>query len=92
MATPRRYFTASPPHRDGAGLPRPVWARRVPGLPEPWATPGTPAMQETIRAATPRVLAERGLSIDKRSLWREPATGASPTAASAPQPRPISHG
>jgi transcriptional regulator with XRE-family HTH domain len=59
---------------DDAGLPRPTWARRVPGLPEPWATPGTPAMQETVRVATPRQLAERGLSIDERSLWREPAT------------------
>jgi hypothetical protein len=59
---------------DDAGLPRPTWALRVPSLPEPWATPGTPAMREAIPAATPRVLAERGLSIDERSLWREPAT------------------
>jgi hypothetical protein len=59
---------------DDAGLHRPTCARRVPGLPEGWATPGTPAMQEAIRAATPRQLAERGLSIDERSLWREPAT------------------
>jgi transcriptional regulator with XRE-family HTH domain len=59
---------------DDAGLPRPTWARRVPGLPEAWATPGTPTMQEVISAATPRQLAERGLSIDERSLWRDPAT------------------
>jgi transcriptional regulator with XRE-family HTH domain len=59
---------------DDAGLPRPTWARHVPGLPEAWATPGTPAMQEAIKAATPLQLAERGLSIDERSLWREPAT------------------
>lgn len=55
---------------DDAGHPRPTWARRVPALPEAWATPGTPAMREAIRAATPRALAERGLSIDERSLWR----------------------
>jgi hypothetical protein len=30
-------------------------------------------MQEAIAAATPRVLAERGLSIDEASLWRQPA-------------------
>ena len=56
---------------DDAGHPRPTWARRVPALPEAWATPGTPTMQEAIRAATPRALAERGLSIDERSLWRD---------------------
>jgi transcriptional regulator with XRE-family HTH domain len=56
---------------DDAGHPRPTWARRVPALPEAWATPGTPAMREAIRAATPRALAERGLSIDERSLWRD---------------------
>src|SRR5665647_1181357 len=38
---------------DDAGLPRPSWARAVPKLPRSWATPGTPAMQETIAAATP---------------------------------------
>ena len=59
---------------DDAGLPRPPWARRVPALQEAWATPGTPAMREAIRAATPRQLAVRGLSIDERSLWREPGT------------------
>jgi transcriptional regulator with XRE-family HTH domain len=59
---------------DDAGLPRPTWARRVPGLPEAWATPGTTAMQQAARAATPRQLAARGLSIDERSLWREQAT------------------
>ncbi|MHB1474651.1 MAG: helix-turn-helix domain-containing protein [Dermatophilaceae bacterium] len=58
---------------DDAGFPRPTWARAVPALPEPWATPGTPAMREAIAAATPRALAERGLSIDEASLWREPA-------------------
>lgn len=59
---------------DDAGLPRPRWARSVPALLEPWSAPGTPAMREAIRASTPRELAERGLSIDKRSLWREPGT------------------
>ncbi len=59
---------------DGGGLPRPTWARSVPPLPEPWATPGTPAMREAIRAATPRELAKRGLRIDERSLWREPGS------------------
>lgn len=59
---------------DGARLPRPTWARRVPPLAEPWATPGTPAMQEAMRSTTPLALAERGLSIDERSLWRDPAT------------------
>jgi transcriptional regulator with XRE-family HTH domain len=59
---------------DDAGLPRPTWARAVPPLPEPWATPGTPRMREAIAAATPRQLARRGLCIDERSLWREPAT------------------
>lgn len=58
---------------DDAGLPRPSWARAVPALPKSWATPGTPAMQQTIAAATPRVLAERGLSVDEASLWRQPA-------------------
>jgi transcriptional regulator with XRE-family HTH domain len=58
---------------DDAGLPRPTWARAVPALPRSWATPGTPTMQEAIAAATPRVLAERGLSIDEASLWRQPA-------------------
>lgn len=59
---------------DDAGIPRPAWARRIPALPEPWATPGTPAMRKAIRVATPRELAQRGLSIDERSLWRERAT------------------
>jgi transcriptional regulator with XRE-family HTH domain len=55
---------------DDAGLPRPTWARAVPALPEPWANPGTPAMQEAIAAATPRQLAKRGMRIDEASLWR----------------------
>ena len=59
---------------DDSGLPRPMWARAVPPLTEPWVTPGTPGMREAIAAATPRQLARRGLSIDERSLWREPAT------------------
>jgi transcriptional regulator with XRE-family HTH domain len=59
---------------EDARLPEPAWARRVPGLPDLWASPGTPAMREAIRATTPRQLAKRGLSIDERSLWREPAT------------------
>jgi transcriptional regulator with XRE-family HTH domain len=58
---------------DDAALPRPTWAQAVPALAEPWATPGTPAMREAIAAATPRALAERGLSIDEASLWRERA-------------------
>jgi len=59
---------------DDAGLPRPTWARAVPPLPKPWSTPATPAMREAIATATPHELAKRGLSIDERSLWREPAT------------------
>ncbi|MHB1800374.1 MAG: hypothetical protein ACYCU5_01730 [Actinomycetes bacterium] len=35
---------------------------------------GTPRMQETARCATPQELAERGLTIDEHSLWREPTT------------------
>jgi transcriptional regulator with XRE-family HTH domain len=58
---------------DDARLPRPTWARAVLALPKSWATPGTPRMQEAIAAATPRVLGERGLSIDEASLWRQPA-------------------
>jgi hypothetical protein len=58
---------------DDARLPRPARARAVPALRDRWATPGTPAMQQAIADATPRALAERGLSIDEASLWREPA-------------------
>ena len=58
---------------DDARLPRPAWARAVPPLRDRWATPGTPAMQQAIADATPRALADRGLSIDEASLWREPA-------------------
>lgn len=59
---------------DDAGLTRPAWAGRIPALTEPWATPGTPAMLEAVRATTPRQLAARGLSLDERSLWRDPGT------------------
>ncbi len=59
---------------NDAGLPGPPWVRRVPPLQEQWVTPGTPAMQKVVKAATPRELAARGLSIDEHSLWREPGS------------------
>lgn len=58
---------------NDAGLVRPAWTRGVPGLGAPWASPGTPAMQAAVRAATPPELAARGLRLDERSLWRDPA-------------------
>jgi hypothetical protein len=59
---------------DDAGLLRPRWPRHVPALSGTCATPGTPAMREAGRAATPHALAERGLSIDEHSVWRRPAS------------------
>ncbi|MEP7215761.1 MAG: helix-turn-helix transcriptional regulator [Anaerolineaceae bacterium] len=59
---------------NDAGLPRPPWVRRVPPLPQQWVTPGTPGMQKAAKAATPRELAARGLSIDEHSVWREPGS------------------
>lgn len=56
---------------DDAGLERPGWTRAVPGLREPWQTPGTPRMQEAARRATPPQLLSRGLVVDAGSLWRE---------------------
>ncbi|MGB7980021.1 MAG: helix-turn-helix domain-containing protein [Candidatus Nanopelagicales bacterium] len=58
---------------DYAGVPRPGWARRVPGLPMPWISPGTPRMQAAARAGTPPQLAARNIFIRADSLWRDAA-------------------
>lgn len=55
---------------DDAGLPRPAWVRRVPGLPMPWISPGTPRMQAAARAGTPPQLAARNIFVRADSLWR----------------------
>jgi len=55
---------------DDAGLPRPGWARRVPGVAMPWISPGTPRMQAAARAGTPPQLAARNIFVRADSLWR----------------------
>lgn len=55
---------------DDAGLPRPGWARRVPGLPSEWISPGTPRMQAAARAGTPPQLGARSIFVRADSLWR----------------------
>ena len=58
---------------DDAGLPRPGWTRRVPGLSTQWASPGTPRMQAAARAGTPAQLAARNITVRVDSLWRQTA-------------------
>lgn len=55
---------------DDAGVPRPGWARRVPGVAMPWISPGTPRMQAAARAGTPPQLAARNIFVRADSLWR----------------------
>ena len=55
---------------DDAGLPRPGWARRVPGVAMPWISPGTPRMQAAAGAGTPPQLAARNIFVRADSLWR----------------------
>ena len=56
---------------DEAELERPSWTDKVPGMTEPWCTPGTPRMQAAARSATPPQLAARGLTLSSNSLWRD---------------------
>lgn len=58
---------------DDAGVPRPGWARRVPGVAMPWISPGTPRMQSAARAGTPPQLAARNIFVRADSLWRRAA-------------------
>ncbi len=58
---------------DDAGVPRPGWARRVPGVAMPWIGPGTPRMQAAARAGTPPQLAARNIFVRADSLWRAAA-------------------
>lgn len=56
---------------DDAGLPRPLWAARVPTL----DTPYRPRVaRHGVDHPTPPQLAARGLMIDAESLWRNPET------------------
>jgi hypothetical protein len=55
---------------DDAGVPRPGWARPVPGLPMPWVSTGTPLMQAAARAGTPPQFAARNIFVRVDSLWR----------------------
>lgn len=59
---------------DDTGRPRPAWTTRVPAMKETWLPPGTPRMRELARRTAPTQLAERGLLIGERSLWRRPGT------------------
>jgi len=59
---------------DDAGLGRPAWTRRTPGLREEWSPFGSPRMRARWRSAAPSQLLERGLVIDEPSLWRDPET------------------
>ena len=59
---------------DDAGLGRPAWTRRTPGLREEWSPFGSPRMRARWRSAAPAQLLERGLVIDGPSLWRDPET------------------
>lgn len=56
---------------DDAGLPRPVWAERVPDPDEPFHPPVARAVAGR---SVPTQLAARGLMIDTISLWRDPET------------------
>lgn len=58
---------------DDAGVPRPGWTRRVPGVPMAWISPGTPRMQAAARAGTPPQLAARNIFMRTDSLWRDAA-------------------
>lgn len=58
---------------DDSRIPRPTWTRRVPPVPGGWALPGTPAMIESAREATPPQFARRGLVLAERGLWRDPS-------------------
>ncbi len=59
---------------DDVDSPRPTWTRRVLPVPGGWALPGTPAMIEKARAATPPQFARRGLALAERGLWRDRST------------------
>ena len=59
---------------DDAGIPRPPWTKRVPGLSERWITEGTPRMKAAAEAATPEPLARRGITVRADSLWRDQTT------------------
>jgi len=48
--------------------------KRTPRLESEWSAPGTPVMLAARRAATPPQLQERGLVLDKSSLWRDRAS------------------
>ena len=56
---------------DDAELERPSWTDKVPGMTEPWCTPGTPRMQAAARSATPPQLAARCITLASNSLWRD---------------------
>jgi transcriptional regulator with XRE-family HTH domain len=59
---------------DDAGLPRPGWTRRVPGLEIAWMSPGTPRMQAAAQSGTPPQFATRNIFVRADSLWRRAAT------------------
>lgn len=59
---------------DDAGIGRPAWTRRIPCLHEEWSPFGPPRLKATWRSAAPPQLLDRGLVIDKSSLWRDPET------------------
>lgn len=50
---------------------RPAWTSRVPPLPSPWVSPGTPRSQSVARETTPAALAARGIVLSRTSLWRQ---------------------
>jgi transcriptional regulator with XRE-family HTH domain len=54
-----------------AVVPRPGWARRVPGVAMAWISPGTPRMQAAARAGAPSQLAARNIFVRADSLWRD---------------------
>lgn len=56
-----------------AGVPAPPWARSVPNPVEPWEPPGTPAMLERARAATPEEFQRRNITLPRSALFRSAA-------------------
>lgn len=54
-----------------AGTERPLWTRTVPLPREEWTSPGTPAMVDRARAATPEPLRRRNIVLAAGNLFRE---------------------
>lgn len=57
---------------DGLSADPPAWTRNIPSRDKEWSLPATPQMMEHRRQDTPPRFFERGLLVDRPSLWQNP--------------------